>query len=170
MLLMLKHDLHKLRTPNYESHSQALKNELMIKADGLAARMSRNWMTFKLEEIKPYRSCLISNQNNDISRDKRRKLQQEFNLLFNEDDAYKLHKLILRSKSINLLAEALTCPYTSLKYHVLLATALFYNLKNDIQWPKDTFKGNRIKGLIKKEPLNLRALEKIVILHCIFLL
>ena len=53
--------------------------------------------------------------------------------LFKENDSLKLHSAILKSKLLNLYSEARQFPYTSLKYHILLTTALYYNLKNNYE-------------------------------------
>ena len=50
--------------------------------------------------------------------------------LFQESDPLKLHTAILNSKLLNLYAEARRFPYTSLKYHILLTCALYYNFKS----------------------------------------
>ena len=50
--------------------------------------------------------------------------------LFKESDPFILHQKILDSKPLNLYSEARSYPYTSLKYHILLSCALYYNLKN----------------------------------------
>lgn len=47
--------------------------------------------------------------------------------LFTEADSVKLHRAILNSKLLNLFSEARVFPYTSLKYHILLMCALYYN-------------------------------------------
>ncbi|MHA1649293.1 MAG: hypothetical protein ACTSYB_03785, partial [Candidatus Helarchaeota archaeon] len=49
--------------------------------------------------------------------------------LFKESDAILLHEAILRSKLLSLYNEARFYPYTSLKYHILLTCALYYNLR-----------------------------------------
>jgi len=137
LLLIQKHDLHKIRTRDYESHANALKNELMAKADKLTSRMSRNWQKFKIDLIKPYRISLISNRNLEVNRQERRIIQDDLNVIFDQDDAYRLHEQILKSKSLNRFVEALSYPYSSLKYHLLLTTAVYFNLKNGIKWPQD---------------------------------
>jgi len=48
-------------------------------------------------------------------------------LNYRESNPSELHRLILRSKKINEYNEAKSFPYTSLKYHILLACALYQN-------------------------------------------
>jgi len=50
--------------------------------------------------------------------------------LFKEPDPVKLHTAVLNSKLLNLYSEAREFPYTSLKYHILLVAALYYNFKS----------------------------------------
>jgi hypothetical protein len=45
-----------------------------------------------------------------------------------ENDPIRLHKKILNSELLNLYNEAITYPYTSLKYHLLLSCSIYYNL------------------------------------------
>jgi len=49
---------------------------------------------------------------------------------FKEMDAIRLYDAILRSKLLNLYCEARDYPYSSLKYHILLTCAFFYNMKH----------------------------------------
>jgi hypothetical protein len=128
-LLVLKHDLHKVRTKNAVPHKDALKDDLMRKADGKASWMSRNFAYQEIDEISSFRHSLIFN-NGKISREIRIKNKGELNNLFNEKDPYKLHCHILNSKLLNQYHEAKNYPYTSLKYHLLLTCAIFYNLSN----------------------------------------
>jgi hypothetical protein len=89
--------------------------------------MSRNFAYQEIEEINPFRHSLIFN-NGKVSREIRIKNRGELNILFNEKDPYKLHSYILNSRLLNQYHEAKNYPFTSLKYHLLLTCAIFYNL------------------------------------------
>ena len=134
MLDILKHDLHKVKTPNYEPHKEALKNETMKKVDSVASMISRNWRKFEIEKSSPYRISLIESLNKEITRNERIFIQRELNNLFQELDPVKLHNLILNSQVLNKFSESQNYPYTSLKYHLLLSCAFYFNLSNGNKW------------------------------------
>jgi hypothetical protein len=125
--MVLKHDLHKVSTRNAIPHKDALKDGLMRKADGTASWMSRNFAYQEIDEISPFRHSLIFN-NGKISREIRIKNKDELTNLFNEKNPYKLHATILNSRLLNQYHEAKNYPFTSLKYHLLLTCAIYYNL------------------------------------------
>jgi len=134
VLTVLKHDLHKL-TPNAVPHKDALPDPLMKKADAKASWLSRNFLEEPFEN-KLYRKSLIFQVYNiNVTRGLINKHRGEIGLLFNEEDPYKLHELMLHSELLGLYSEAREFPYSSLRYHVLFATALYYNFKqgNDIK-------------------------------------
>lgn len=128
---ILRHDLHKVRVGDYESHSTALNGEpLMQKADGIAARMSR----------KSLRVAFVSPE--DILRKpilsipKRGKIDplKDVEELFRETDPITLHEKMLNSRALGWYVEAIEYPFTSLKAHVLLVCALYYSLKQENEW------------------------------------
>ena len=127
ILIVLKHDLHKIfrsATP----HNSSLPDKLMKKADSTASWYSRNFK-FRQFSNNPLRLSLIKNKNHNNYREYRSKVKEEVRNLFRESDPYKLHSKILNSRILNLFNEAKTYPYTSLKYHLLLTCALFYNFQ-----------------------------------------
>ena len=134
MVEILKHDLHKIKTTSYTSHKKSLKNELMKKADGIAARFSRNCWKFEIEDVSPYRQTYWTAKLFPVDRIKNISIRQELSQLFTETDSLKLHSLILESKTLNLYSEAQNYPFTSLKYHLLLTCAIYYNLQKECEW------------------------------------
>ena len=133
-LRLLQHDMHKIRIAGALLHNKALINDLSQQADGVAAFISRNFLKEEFED-QPYRKSLIFQAQN--FKNPRALINQrrfEATTLFEERDAFKLHASILNSKLLNLYAEARIFPYTSLKYHILLTCALYYNLRNGIKW------------------------------------
>jgi hypothetical protein len=127
--MILKHDLHKIRTKNAIPHKNALKDAVMKKSDGYAAWMSRNFKYQEVNEINPFRYSLIT-KNGKISRENIIKNKGELTRLFNETDPYRLHSHILNSNLLNHYHEAKNYPFTSLKYHLLITCALYCNLVN----------------------------------------
>ena len=127
VIQVLRHDLHKLKTPDAIPHEDALPDPLMKKADAKASWFSRNFLEESFEN-KLYRKSLIFQVYNfKVTRGLINKNRGEIKKLFQETDAYKLHELIINSELLNLYSEAREFPYTSLKYHLLLVTSLFYN-------------------------------------------
>jgi len=133
-LRLLRHDMHKIRIAGAFPHSQALTDALSQQADATAAFISRNFLREEFED-HPYRkSIILQTQNFKNPRTLINQHRFEAATLFGETDAFKLHDSILKSKLLNLYAEARNYPYTSLKYHILLTCAFYYNLKNGIKW------------------------------------
>ena len=128
VLRVLRHDLHKVQAPGALAHKEAMPSDKAREADGVAAWLSRNFLREPFEG-KLYRKSLIfpmrylKNPRALINQHK-----SEIANLFTEDDALKLHERVLTSKLLNLFSEARYYPYTSLKYHILLTCALFFNL------------------------------------------
>ncbi len=130
MLAILRHDLHKIRITGALKHKAALQDELSRRADGTAAWMSRNFLR-EVFRKQLYRKSLIYPMRNITNTRTLANLHRvEAASLFQETDPLKLHTAILRSKLLNLYAEARRFPYTSLKYHILLTCALYYNFKS----------------------------------------
>ncbi|MHA1650408.1 MAG: hypothetical protein ACTSYB_09445 [Candidatus Helarchaeota archaeon] len=130
MLAILRHDLHKIRTKGALKHKAALQDELARRADGTAAWMSRNFLREKFRRHLYRTSLIFPMRNLTNSRTLANLHRVEAASLFQETDPFKLHAAILRSKLLNLYAEARRFPYTSLKYHILLTCALYYNFKS----------------------------------------
>ncbi|MHA1651755.1 MAG: hypothetical protein ACTSYB_16300 [Candidatus Helarchaeota archaeon] len=130
ILAILRHDLHKIRITGALKHRAALQDELARRADGTAAWMSRNFLRENFRK-QLYRNSLIFPMRNVTNTRTLANLHRvEAASLFQETDPLKLHAAILRSKLLNLYAEARRFPYTSLKYHILLTCALYYNFRS----------------------------------------
>ena len=134
ILTILKHDLHKIKTSNYTKHSDSLPDKLMKKADSIASMISRNWMKFENKTHSPYRRQFFSFKSRQIDKISKIQLTQELTTLFSETDPFKLHSNILNSTILNKYNEAQDHPFTSLKYHLLLTCALYYNFKLGLEW------------------------------------
>ena len=133
-MTVLKHDLHKLKTAQYTSHSESLTDKLMKQADKVASMMSRNWMQFENKSHSPYRRCFISFRKKTMDRISKIQLTQELTTLFSETDPLKLHASILQSTTLNMYNESQDHPFTSIKYHLLLTCAIYYNLTLGYEW------------------------------------
>ncbi len=129
MLAILRHDLHKIRIAGALKHRAALQDELARRADGMAAWMGRNFLREPFWKQLYRKSLIYPMRNLTNSRTLANLHRVEAAHLFQEADPLKLHAAILRSKLLNLYAEACRFPYTSLKYHILLTCALYYNFK-----------------------------------------
>jgi len=129
ILQVLRHDLHKIRIAGSMAHKSALQDKLAQHSDGMAAWLSRNFLKERFEESLYRKSLIFQNLNLKTPRTLVSLHRLEATDLFKESNAFKLHTAILKSKLLNLYCEARNFPYTSLKYHILLACALFYNLK-----------------------------------------
>ncbi|MHA1752628.1 MAG: hypothetical protein ACTSWR_10875 [Candidatus Helarchaeota archaeon] len=130
MLLVLKHDLHKIYL--FKTHRE-IKNEFSNyarKADALAAFLSRNCLKEKFLNT-PFRKSIIKRyKHNNNNREMLRKYKEEILELFKQDDPVELHYKLLNNKVLNLFSEARSYPYTSLKYHLILTSAIYYFLQN----------------------------------------
>ena len=146
-LAILKHDLHKIKVPGYVPHSQALTDIKMKKADGIAARLSRNWMKCEIEQLYPFRRSYITFDNDTTSNSEKQSLKRKIEIIFDETDPKKLHSLILKTNLLNFYSESLDFPFTSLKYHILLTCAIYYNLVNGHQWSKLIRESSQILGI-----------------------
>ncbi|MHA1250159.1 MAG: hypothetical protein ACTSRP_09245 [Candidatus Helarchaeota archaeon] len=125
LLLLLKHDLHKLNLGLSHSSVYNKLSQEARRADGLAAWFSRNFLKQKFVNSN-FRISLISgyvNKNID-----KIKLIERIKILFSETDPVKLHKKILNSEELNYFCEAREYPFTSLKYHILLVSAFYFFL------------------------------------------
>jgi len=127
------HDLHKVHVARALAHKMAMSTEFGNQADGMAAWMGRNFLREAFED-SPYRKSLIFRlENIQSTRTSMTQRRKEVDTLFKTEDPFKLHEAILSSKLLNGYSEARQYPYSSLKYHLLLAAALFYNLKQGVQ-------------------------------------
>jgi len=133
ILQVLRHDLHKVRIIGALTHSVALPSELAKKADGIAAWLGRNFLREPFETTYYRKSLVFRNLNLYNLRTLANQNRLELSDLFSESDDIKLHQAILNSKLLNLYSEARSFPYSSLKYHILLTCALFYNLCNGFE-------------------------------------
>jgi len=133
-LTILTHDLHKIKTKNYSKHSDSLPDKMMKIADSVASMISRNMGEFENKTHTPYRRTILSFKSNSIDRISKIQLTNVLTNLFSEKDPIKLHEKILDSNELNSFNEAQNHPFTSLKYHLLLTCALYYNLKRGHKW------------------------------------
>ncbi|MHA1269820.1 MAG: hypothetical protein ACTSPY_08560 [Candidatus Helarchaeota archaeon] len=129
LLIILKHDLHKIGLG--KSHRQVYE-ELSIdgkKADSIASWFSRNFLRNDFSN-SPFRKSLVFNfQKNNNFREYRLRIKNIVKNLFDENDPINLHKKIIGSKILSLYSEARSFPYSCLKYHILLTCAFFFNFK-----------------------------------------
>jgi hypothetical protein len=135
MLLVLRHDLHKIRVAGAPAHKDALLDKCAQQADGFAAWMSRNFLKEPFDDTLYRKSLIFQATNLKNPRALVSQHRTEMTELFKEAEAATLHTLILQSKLLNLYCEARQFPYTSLKYHILLTCALYYNLKGGLSCP-----------------------------------
>jgi hypothetical protein len=126
-LQVLRHDLHKVRVAGALAHKTALPSELAKRADGIAAWLGRKFLREPFETAYYRKSLVFRTLNLYNPRALVAQHRLELADLFADSDSIKLHRAILDSKLLNLFSEAREYPYTSLKYHILLVCALFYN-------------------------------------------
>ncbi len=129
-LKVLKHDLHKIRVPEALPHVEAMPNNQAKEMDAFAAWMGRNFLHEPFEKSLYRKSLIFPLRNFQNPRTLVNQHKAEVVDLFKEGNAVKLHDAILHSKLVNLYCEAHSYPYSSLKYHILLTCALYYNLKH----------------------------------------
>ncbi len=130
-LRVLQHDLHKIRVPGALPHKVAMPNKRAQEADALAAWMGRNFLRESFEKSFYRKSLIFTVRNFQNPRRLVNQQKAEVFDLFKESDAVKLHATILKSKLLNYFNEARYYPYSSLKYHILLVCALYYNFKQE---------------------------------------
>ncbi|NVM53919.1 MAG: hypothetical protein HWN66_09470 [Candidatus Helarchaeota archaeon] len=133
ILQILRHDMHKIQIAGAPRHKDALLDTIAQKADATAAWISRNFLRKKFEKELHRKSLIFQERNFKQPRSQISQHRLEAAKFFEESDAKQLHKAIVNSKLLNLYSEARSFPYTSLKYHILLSCALYYNLKNGYQ-------------------------------------
>ncbi|NVM29079.1 MAG: hypothetical protein HWN65_09555 [Candidatus Helarchaeota archaeon] len=129
-LKVLQHDLHKVQVPRALPHKIAMPNAKAQEADALAAWLGRNFQRDSFEKTIYRKSLIFPLRNFQNPRTLVSQHRAEVIDLFKEDDAIRLHNAILNSKLINLYCEARYYPYSSLKYHILLTCAFYYNMKH----------------------------------------
>lgn len=127
ILMVLQHDLHKLRITDARPHHGAMPDDHTRTIDGIAAWMGRNFLQEPFENSLYRKSLVLPLQNFSNPRTLINRHRVEVAALFKQTDAPRLHTAILRSKLLNLYREARQYPYSSLKYHILLTCALYYN-------------------------------------------
>ncbi|MHA1277852.1 MAG: hypothetical protein ACTSQ8_11735 [Candidatus Helarchaeota archaeon] len=128
-LQVLRHDLHKARLPGAKIHKDAMPSEIARRADAMAAWMGRNFLREPFQDSLYRKSLVFLLRNFQNPRTLINQHRLELATLFNEADAVQLHDAVLHSKLLNLYCEAHQYPYSSLKYHILLTCALYYNLR-----------------------------------------
>lgn len=129
ILKVLQHDMHKIRIPGAPSHKEALKDSIAQQSDGLAAWMARNFLRKPFDDTIYRQSLIFHDQNFKNPRSLVQQHRFEVAQLFKNSDSLQLHSDILSSKLLNIYSEARNYPYTSLKYHILLSVALYYNFQ-----------------------------------------
>lgn len=129
VLHILRHDLHKLRDPTALRHKDALRDPIAVRADGCAAWMSRNMLQEPFSRHLLRKSLVHPQLTFANQRTLREVRRLETVALFKQTDPLQLHNAVLASKLLNLYCEARHYPFTSLKYHILLATALYHNFQ-----------------------------------------
>ncbi len=136
MLSILKHDLHKLKIRGFKPHKEALLEPGMKKADAIASWFSRDGTTkeFDLNDRLYVRASYLIKINKRLIESQINKSREVIYEIFEEADPLKLHYRILSSKLLNKFSEARQHPYTSFKYHLLLACAIYYNARNVDKW------------------------------------
>lgn len=127
---VLRHDLHKIQITGALPHKIAMPNKQAREADAFAAWLGRRFLPNRFEKSLYRQSLIFPLRNYQNPRTLENLHKSEVEDLFNQLDPMKLHASILQSKLLNLYCEARNYPYSSLKYHILLTCALFYNLKN----------------------------------------
>ena len=128
--------MHKIRTEGALAHKQAMPNDVARRADAVAAWLGRGSDQAYQEsfDLSNYRKSLIFPLwNHQNSRRMINQHRAEILDLFKESNPYQLHEAILVSKLLNFYNEAREHPYSSLKYHILLTCAFYYNLQNNFQ-------------------------------------
>ncbi|MHA1381669.1 MAG: hypothetical protein ACTSRG_25145 [Candidatus Helarchaeota archaeon] len=136
LLVILRHDLHKLKIKGYKLHNEALINKDMIMADCVSSWFSRpnsckdfdknNKLFLRKSYFLRYDKIQLENNINQT--------KDELFKLFNEKTPEKLHKKVLKSKILNFFCEARSFPYTSYKYHLLLTGSIYWNLLHNYRW------------------------------------
>ncbi|MHA1271770.1 MAG: hypothetical protein ACTSPY_18430 [Candidatus Helarchaeota archaeon] len=129
--LLLKHDLHKLGFGLTHNKINRLLSNNAIKADGIAAWFSRNFLKMNFTK-SPFRISLIKFSYQNNRREYISKMKLLVKKLFKLTNPIKLHSEILQSEILNLYNESKNFLYTSLKYHILLTTAFYYFLQKNI--------------------------------------
>ncbi len=137
-LTILKHDLHKLEIKGALPHAKALEGGIMKKCDGIASWFSRNGgsIEFDRNEKLYIRDSYIIKIKKEVISSQIDKKRKEIFQIFEEIDPRELHYKILDSKLLNKFSEARQFPFSSYKYHLLLACSLYYNMKNGYEWEK----------------------------------
>ncbi|MHA1356722.1 MAG: hypothetical protein ACTSRC_01270 [Candidatus Helarchaeota archaeon] len=113
------------------THKEAMPNERAREADSIAAWLSRNFLRQSFQRELYRNSLIFPMRNLKNPRILVNQHKSEVAKLFREADAVRLHEAVLSSKLLNLFSEARQYPTTSLKYHILLSCALYYNYSHN---------------------------------------
>jgi hypothetical protein len=119
--VILLHDLHKIFSAKGFKHYD-LPSPLK-EADVLASRMGRD-NNYKRENLEEQDTRLRYNIQTRSPVTEKEPHEEDLKENLQIEDIKKLHATIINSKALNQLNEARKYPYSSLKHHVLLATAL----------------------------------------------
>ncbi len=133
ILSILRHDMHKIRIVGAPSHKDSCVDSYSREADAVAAYFSRNFLKEPFENDIYRKSFVFQMQNLLNLRTLVNQHRLEAAQLFGEINPFQLHRAVLHSKLLNLFIEARDFPYSSLKYHILLACSLYYNFKQGLK-------------------------------------
>ena len=132
MIAVYRHDVHKLRRRRHDAsaeeyHGVRVNEAVPQRADGDAALLSRpsgDPEQTVSNHSSPYRLSLLTGKSATESNRIEAAANGGFRSLVVSDDASRLHAAWLTSDVASAFNESTYYPYTSLKYHVLLAAAL----------------------------------------------
>ena len=132
MVAVYRHDVHKLRGRRHgsgadEYHGVRVNEEVPRGADGDAALLSRpsgDPEQTVANHASPYRLSLLTGESATDSGRIEAAADGGFRSLVTPGEATQLHAAWLTSEVASAFNESAYYPYTSLKYHVLLAAAL----------------------------------------------
>jgi hypothetical protein len=140
LLVAYRHDAHKL---NGRSHAAAIdqiagvrvNQSVPYRADGDAAALSRpsgEPTTTVDSHTSPYRLSLVDGESRNPRPDvTKTSIEDAVRELLSETDPEAAHHAWLTSEIAAWFNEAVSYPYTSLKYHTLLVAALLDNYRAD---------------------------------------
>ncbi len=131
--IAILHDTHKIFRSRHDISTQKLSSN----ADMLASKLSRPIVAIKKDTMSGEylnKSFVFEKHNNEKNR---REFEKYYikEYLETKESTQTLHNKLLKDKVISNYNEITSMPYTSLKYHLLITTALHYNIlmKNDFK-------------------------------------
>lgn len=145
VLNSLRHDFHKTHGASHESSLKYEGIKVSFSADKVGGSMSRKFNNrrhnnqdgLSRSDDSHYRISLITKERTyQKGKTDWPNVKKEVEGLYTLKDVEKAHKAFLNSKTLTLYNEDYYNPYTSLKYHTLIVTALAHNLSNNIGYEK----------------------------------